>query len=86
MTMTEYTSGTYERVTFKPEDARARSVFLTGVTESELFVMGYEVNRAGEHVGDLTVSRRLHVIDKGLVRARIPHRLSLHYGELEVVS
>jgi hypothetical protein len=32
------------------------------------------------------VSKRIHVIDKTLVTRRVPHRLNLHYGELEPVA
>lgn len=78
---------TYERVTYKPEGAtRKRSVFLRDVTEGPRLISGVEVDRHGEQAGTLTVSKRLHVIDKTLISARVPHRLNLHYAELEPVA
>lgn len=77
----------YERITYKPEGAkRARSVILEGVSESDALLSGTEVDRHGEYVGTLEVSRRLHVIDKTLVKRRVPLRLSLKYGEMEEVA
>lgn len=80
------TATTYERVTYKPDGERSRSIFLRDVTEGPLLLSGIEVGRDGSQSGTLAVSKRLHMIDKGLVSARVPYRLNLHYGELEPVA
>lgn len=78
---------TYEKVTYRPEGQRARTVYLrdpkvTSTSAGPLLV-GREVDRDGNAVLDGAGSaaiERTHVIEESLVVKRVPVRMSLLYG------
>lgn len=81
---------TVERVTYRPEGKRARTIYLENVRESALMgqptVTGREVMADGDHVftgptGEAV--ERLHVIDASLIVRRVPVVMNLSYGEYE---
>jgi hypothetical protein len=73
----------YQRVTYLPEGAkRARSVILADPTTDGWSIRGTEVDREGVNVGDATVSRRIHIIDLGVVKRRRAMVMDTHYGVL----
>ncbi len=82
MRSTEYAPTKVERlrvVPEVPEGSRPFTVLVEVVSESDRFLVGYEVNRDGE------LDERLHLIEKSLIRRRTPMRMNLHYGWLEEV-
>lgn len=76
----------YERVTYRPEGGRARTVYLEDPAEVTLLgepcLTGTQVDRDGE---DLAVDRR-HVIATALIVRRVPLAMDLTYGTLTEVS
>ena len=72
----------YERVTYRPEGGRARSIFLHKPTVSDIFVTGIEVNREGDAIAGKGFDERRHIIDKSLVLKRVPMVMDRIYGEL----
>lgn len=81
-------TSTYERVTYRPEGERARSIYLHRplVLENDLgkptFLTGVEVNREGDEVAGKGFDERRHLIDLELVIRRVPMRMDMYYGEL----
>lgn len=73
---------TYERVTYRPEGERARTIYLHRPVEHGPFLTGVEVNREGDEIGGKDHDARRHIIDLGLIVRRVPMRMDNIYGEL----
>lgn len=71
---TPYSKGmTYERVTYRPEGGKARTVVLGNVKVSGILLTGSEVDESGEtRWFDKGTTERIHVIDTGCILARVP--------------
>jgi hypothetical protein len=76
------TASTYERVTFRPEGGRARTVYLRHPAVTGNLLVGVEVDREGDGVSGRKFDERRHVISVELVVARVPMRMDNFYGEL----
>lgn len=72
----------YERVTYRPEGERARTIYLHRPTVSGLLLTGVEVNREGDEISGKDFDERRHVIELSLVVRRVPMRMDNTYGEL----
>lgn len=82
--MTEQTpaSTPYERVTYRTEDGRARTIYLHRPAVSGPFLTGIEVNREGDEIADRGYDERRHLIATSLVVKRLPMVMDRVYGEL----
>lgn len=76
---------TTERVTYRPEGERARTIYLQGVKPLRFFgeecISGDEVNREGESI--IRAGDRTHVIQTALIVRRVPVVMNNTYGEFE---
>lgn len=79
---TAATGATYERVTYRPEGGRARTIYLHRPTVSGIFLTGIEVDKEGDEVAPKGVDERLHMIELALVVERVPMEMHRIYGEL----
>ena len=76
-----------ERVTYRPEGGRARTIYLEDVRETTLVgapaVYGIEVDRDGNRVLDIAgqATERRHIIQAALIVKRVPVRMDNTYGE-----
>ena len=77
-----------ERVTYRPEGARARTMYLSDVRDitvaGEPALVGAEVDKDGSPVlpmGKDGESRRLHIVQLALVVRRTPVVMDNIYGE-----
>ena len=52
---------------------------LETISENEKWLHGWEVRRDGER------KERQHLIDKTTIVKRVPLKMNLHYGELELI-
>jgi hypothetical protein len=78
------TPRSYARVRFRAAGKAPRSILLEVTRESDRFLTGYEVDRAGERIWREGVfDERLHLIEKSVITRRTAMRMNLHYGELE---
>lgn len=74
----------YERVTYRPEGGRARTIYMENVQVmggGELLT-GIEVNREGDEICGAKFDERRHIIELALVERRMPMRMDNIYGEL----
>lgn len=81
----------YERVTFRSEGGRAKTVFLQDPVETGHFLRGTQVDKEGNEVQPSAAYLRannaefgdiVHVLDLGLVTKREPYEMDLMYGWL----
>lgn len=72
----------YERITFRPEGGRARSVILKNTRESDLILSGVEVSIDGDEVAGKGFDERVRIISKDLILKRVPLVMDKIYGEL----
>ena len=77
---------TTERVTYRPEGQRARTIYLEDVRDSTFMgapvIIGREVDKEGNHVfGTTQAVERRHVLETALIVKRVPVVMSLTYGE-----
>lgn len=76
------TTSTYERVTYRPEGGRARTIYLHRPVVSGPFLIGMEVNREGDDISGKGFDERKHIIETALVVRRVPMVMDNNYGEL----
>lgn len=72
----------YERVTYRPEGSRARTVFLEHAKVSGGLLTGIEVDREGVEVWGKCFDQRRHIISLELVLLRTPLKMDNEIGEL----
>lgn len=79
-----------ERVTYRPEGQRARTIYLDKVSESTVagapVLTGVEVDREGSEVYGKGFEERHHIIEVALIVRRVPVVMSNIYGEFEEVA
>lgn len=80
-----------EKVTYRPEGQRARTIYLENVQEATFMgaptLTGREVTREGDHVfGTTQAVERLHVIEQSLIIKRVPVVMDNIYGEFVEVD
>ena len=68
-----------ERVTILPYKARRRSsIYIEIRRETDEWISGMELTKDGDRTD------KLHLIDKSAITKRMPVKMNLHYGILEV--
>lgn len=72
----------YERVTYRPEGGRARTIYLHRPAVTGGLLTGIEVDREGDEVAPRGYDERLHAIALELVIERVPMVMDRLYGEL----
>lgn len=70
-----------ERVTYRPEGGRARTIYLQDVSTSGSILTGIEVDREGAEVYGRGFDERRHLISLELVVNRVPVVMDNTYGE-----
>lgn len=72
----------YERITYRPEGGRTRSIYLQDVVEAGDVLTGIEVDREGDEVNGRGFDERRHIIATELIVRRVPMVMDNIYGEL----
>lgn len=76
------TSARYERVTYRPEGGKARTIYLESPTVVGDLLTGIEVNREGDEIAPRGYDERRHLIALALVTRREAMVMDRIYGEL----
>jgi hypothetical protein len=72
----------YERVTYRPEGERARTIYLENPEVRGELLTGVQVKADGDEVSGKGFDERRHIISLELVTSRVPMRMDNIYGEL----